>query len=241
MLDVVFDVSFMSGTSLEDRCSAFRGSTVPVHAVLNVTDRQLVVGSKAAAQHRPQPVAQSLTMNGYGVPTGPNGQGQFNPAQAPPPLQGSFREAVTARRNGPRGRGDARGRGIGDNAMSNGLSQKLPIRSPGPAMASGNQGGRNQMNGTVNHSRGNAAAQQVTRGGYTKIDISGADKGVIKNNPSFQPQPHTHVPPPASLDTAGRGRARGSFRGRPLRGDGYRGRGTPRGRGTQTVTRSKSP
>lgn len=104
LLDVVFDVTFMSGTSLEDRCSLFRGSTVPIHSVLNLTDRQVVAGSRAGANNRPQ-TRTPLTAAGYGSPLGPNGQGQLLPAQVPGPLRGSFRSAVSGQTNGMRGGG----------------------------------------------------------------------------------------------------------------------------------------
>ena len=54
LLDVVFDATFMSGGTLGDRCSPFRGQTVPVISVLNITYRQLQVGSKAGEARKPQ-------------------------------------------------------------------------------------------------------------------------------------------------------------------------------------------
>lgn len=227
----------MSGTPLEGRCSPFRGSTVPAHAVLNITDRQLIVGSRAATQHRPQTAVQSLTVGGYGAPTRPDGQGQLVPAQAPAPLRGSYRGAISRQQNGTRG-GMHRGQGLGFDGTLNGSPRNLAIRSQDPAMASGPQGGGGQTNGTANRGRGNVAPQKFTRGGYTKIDLTGSDEGVVRNNPDFQPQSYANVPPPANLDTRGRTRARGGFRGGTARGDGYRGRGTSRGRGAQAMTPS---
>ena len=46
LLDVVFDVSFMSGTTLGGRCSPFRGQTVLASSVLNVSYRQLLASSR---------------------------------------------------------------------------------------------------------------------------------------------------------------------------------------------------
>lgn len=231
LLDVVFDATFMSGTSLEDRCSPFRGSTVPAYAVLNVTDRQVVAGSRAAENQRAHYVTQPLTVGGYGAPAGPNGQGQLTHSQAPPPLRGSFRGAVSGNTNA----GMARGRG-GDtsNGVPNGTSQQnLPIRNQSftGAQPNGFRGrGANQMNGWANLGRGSAGFQQTTRGGYTKIDPR-ADDGVVRNNPNFRPQTYTNVPPPPSLDARGRGRGRGGG----MRGNGFRGRGAPRGRAMQPV------
>ncbi|KAI9841257.1 MAG: hypothetical protein M1838_003656 [Thelocarpon superellum] len=61
LLDVVFDVTFMSGSTLDNRCSPFRGSTVPLSSVLNITERQLIASTKAGAEHRPAAAKQPLT------------------------------------------------------------------------------------------------------------------------------------------------------------------------------------
>lgn len=43
LLDVLFDSKWLSGTTLNDRCSPFRGSTVPSNAVLNLSDRRTYI------------------------------------------------------------------------------------------------------------------------------------------------------------------------------------------------------
>ena len=222
LLDIVFDVTFMSGTSLGDRCSPFRGSTVPVSSVLNITHRQLVAGSRAAEDHRPQKAAQAPDTNRYGVPLGPNGQGQLFPANAPAPLRGSFRGAITGQPNGFHKNGMARARGVlGSENTQNGLQDQLPSRDQ-PVRARG----RGNFNGVSNGGRGGSGNQQITRNVYTPIDQGGSDAGV-KNNPNFQPRNYTNVPPPANLDTRGRSR---NSRGNSGRGDGFKGRGVNRGR-----------
>ncbi|CAG8717965.1 9292_t:CDS:2, partial [Ambispora leptoticha] len=45
-IDVVFDASFMSGSTLGDRCSPYRGMTVPGSALLNLTDMQFIDHSR---------------------------------------------------------------------------------------------------------------------------------------------------------------------------------------------------
>lgn len=233
LLDVVFDATFMSGTSLEDRCSPFRGSTVPIHAVLNITDRQVVAGSRAAGNHRPQPMVQPLVSGGYGAPTGLNGQGQLLPSQAPPPLRGSFRGAVSGQLNGGRARG--RG-GLPSNGMSNGASQQnLPIRNHPLTAAQPNGRGRgaSPINGPPSRGRGKSDLQQKTRGGYTKIDPR-VEEGSVRNDSNFRPQSYTNVPPPPSLDARGRGRRGGGL----SRVNGSRGGGAARGRGGQAVEQS---
>ncbi|RDL36412.1 5'-3' exoribonuclease 1 [Venustampulla echinocandica] len=153
LLDVVFDVTFMSGTTLGDRCTPFRGSTVPAASVLNLTNKQVIAGSKAAAAKRPAPTSTPLTTRGgYGAPAGPGGRGQFREAGAPPPLRGSFRGAI-AGQNGSRGNGQFRGRGRGGMVIDNaapGVHSSVAIRGgsrggrgDGPNGYAGGRGGGN--------------------------------------------------------------------------------------------------
>ncbi len=198
LLDVVFDITFMSGTTLGERCTAFRGSTVPVASVLNLTNAQVVAVSKAAAEKRPAPSSTPLTVNGgYGAPAGAGGRGQYREAGAPPPLRGSFRGAVAGvNQNGfSRGNGYARGRGRG------GLGFMADTATPAIHSSIAIRGNaQSQVNG-----RGQINGYRGGRGGYT--------------GPS---QGFNAVPPPPSLDTRGRGRGRGGRgRGAP------RGRGGP--------------
>ncbi|CAD6589675.1 MAG: hypothetical protein ASARMPREDX12_003926 [Alectoria sarmentosa] len=229
LLDVVFDVTFMSGTSLEDRCSPFRGSTVPVHTVLNLTDRQVVAGSRAGEQNRPQAQSLQSTVHGYGVPLGPNGRGQLTPAQVPRPLRGSFRGAVAGQSNGireaPRGRG-----GLGHIDGQIGQQQTLPIRNQPPAQTNGFRVRGGQPNGT----RGGPIPQQVNRNDYTRLDGAEADDATVQNNPAVQPRSYANAPPPASLDSRGGREGRGAVRGGPHRGIFPRGR-APRSRPTVLV------
>ena len=222
LLNVVFDVTFMSGTTLEDRCSPFRGSTVPLHSVLNLTDKQLIAGSRAAANHRPQSQAQSLTVSGYGAPMGPGGRGQLQPAPAPGPLPGSFRGAITGQTNGVHnGQNPHRHGGLGYNAIPNGTPQRLPIRNQSSPQINDIRG----RGGPSNRVRG---ASQTARGGYAKLDQEANDDGVLQNNLGFQPRSYNNAPPPANLDRGGRGRGRAGSRGNPSRGVASRGRGASR-------------
>jgi 5'-3' exoribonuclease 1 len=239
LLDIVFDATFMSGTSLGDRCSPFRGSTVPATAVLNLTDKQVVSYSSAAAAKRPQQITQPYLVNGaVGAPGGP----QLVPANAPPPLQGSYRGAFGNANNGRGGGFAPRGRGGGPAPRANGhvqngttaplqpnQQQELPIR-----IANRGRGGfaprGGQSNGVAN-GRGNGnfvprgrGGAKPNRGGFTVTDMSDPSAGVVQNNPNFRPQNYNNVPPPANLENGGRGRGRG-------RGRGSRGRGAPRGGG----------
>ncbi|KAL8837286.1 MAG: hypothetical protein Q9170_002581 [Blastenia crenularia] len=240
LLDVIFDVTFMSGTSLENRCSPFRGSTVPIHSVLNLTDRQVVAGSRAAESHRPPNVSQPLVMNGYGAPSGPNGQGQLFPAQVPLPLVGSFRGAVAGPRGASRSNlpnhGMSRGRGgFGATTPQPNQPQNVPMRNGPPSQVNGARGRESASHGVGARGGGggNANSQEVLPNGYVKID-RGGDEDVIQSR-QFPLQSYTNVPPPASLDNRGRGRGRGGMRGRAARGENARSRGVSRGGGSVPV------
>ena len=231
LLDVLFDIEFISGTSLGDRCSPFRGQTVPSHAVLNLTDRQVIAGNRATEQNRPHSQVTPLTVSGYGAPVGPNSQGQLVPASSPAPLRSSYLGAAAgAQTNGYRGRGGAlSGRGgLGFNKLQN-LQQQMPIRQGPPqgfAPRGGQRGGAQQMNG---RSRGNQNSYPQPRSGYIPMDQGGTE-GIVQNNPAFKPQAYNNTPPPASLDSRGRGRGRGAPPGEVARGRGRGGaRGVPKG------------
>ncbi|KNG90239.1 putative exonuclease Kem1 [Aspergillus nomiae NRRL 13137] len=212
LLDVVFDVSFMSGTTLGDRCSPFRGQTVPSSSVLNVSYRQLLATTRAASSQQSQP--SPLTVAGYGAPSGPDGKGQLKEASAPPPLSHSYRGAVAGMGNG-RGNGfPQRGRGgRGGRGASNGVGPQttLPFR-PHP------NGGEQQTDGSYRGGRGRGRGGMArTRGGYIPVDPN-PDAGVVKHNPNFRAQNYSQVPPPKNLNSrggrGGRGNPRGSHRGR---------------------------
>ena len=248
LLDIVMDATFISGTDLGDRCSPFRGATVPASSVLNLTDRQVVADTRASAARRTPQVPQSYYANGgYGAPVGPNGQGQLFEAKAPAPLAGTYSTAAGNVRGG-RGRGGA-GLGYGHGPVSNGHQQTLAIRGGAPnghsngisprgglvhtyAPMSAPRGGpqfrgRGQANGY-----GNGAANGVpgsNRKGFTIIDNSDPNEGIMKHNPNFRPQNYSNVPPPTTLNMDGRGGSRG--RGGPGGPRGGGGRGFARGRG----------
>ncbi len=52
-IDVVWDVPFISGTTLNSRCSQYRGSTVETNVCLNLTNRQFVSAVNPSAQPPP--------------------------------------------------------------------------------------------------------------------------------------------------------------------------------------------
>ena len=212
LLDVVFDVTFMSGTTLGDRCSPFRGSTVPFTSALNITNRQLISGSKAAADHRPFSNVKPSTLNGYGTPLGLGGRGQLVEARVPPPIRGSFRNAVASQQNG------ARTYGLEDDIVTH---QQATNRN------SGHNGQRSARANFGSDSRGRFSQTSMTRrerGGLHR----GLSRGPEPRNPASQLQQYSTVAPPQSLDSRGRGRGR-AMRGNA--GSDFRGRSSHRARG----------
>jgi 5'-3' exoribonuclease 1 len=252
LLDIVFDSSFMAGTSLGERCSPFRGSTVPANAVLNLTDKQVVAMSEAAKQRAPQqqfiplrPGQHIPARDGvYGAPGGP----QLRPAQAPPPLRGSFKGAAAGQNGTPRGGFHPRGRGGANDfskvfqhqsqsqqqSQTNGFQQQsqqqnLPFHPRGGANLNGeacsftSRGGRGNgfANGNPRGGRGGGPNKQ----GYTVVDTSDPNEGVVHNNPAFRPKSYNKAPPPPALNNGGHGYRGGKFRGGRGRGRGGRGGG----------------
>lgn len=56
-IDVVWDVSFISGTTLNNRCSQYRGCTTELNACLNLTNRQFI------SAVNPEPLPSAPTTN----------------------------------------------------------------------------------------------------------------------------------------------------------------------------------
>ncbi|KAF8442606.1 XRN 5'-3' exonuclease N-terminus-domain-containing protein [Terfezia claveryi] len=216
LLDVVWDVTFMSGTTLGERCSPFRGMTVPVGSVLNLTNRQVVAMSAAAASKQVvQKAATGLVPVGSTV-NAPN----------PPPLRGGYSNVVSG--SGGRG-GHVNGR---QNGQASGREDHtLPIH-PRPS----HQGVHNQ-----NH-KGPVSRGNMARGGFqpqrppvimqrpqnqnpvatpaaTPIENGKPDGRVL-------PKSYQAVPPPPTFN---RGRGRGTSRGTPRGGQARGGHGRGRG------------
>lgn len=207
ILDVLFDITFMSGNTLDGRCPPFRGQTVPASSVLNISNRQVLIGSKAAMARAPHPSLTTLVASGgYGAPGGR----QFRDASAPPPLNGSWRGALNGSNgHNARGRGGHNGgpaqRGTLNIQPSNMVYRPSPHQTPQQDYRGGRGGGF--QNGFGRGGRGGAPHG---RGGPVN--------GHPQNGSPAQAQSFNAVPPPAGLDSRGRGRGRG-------------GRGASRGRG----------
>ncbi|KAK4159378.1 hypothetical protein QBC43DRAFT_130749 [Cladorrhinum sp. PSN259] len=236
LLDVVFDVTFMSGTTLGDRCPAFRGQTVASTTLLNLSYRQVVAESKTQLAKNPvSPSVTTLTAHGgYHM----NGR-RYQDASAPAPLQGTWRGALSG---GSRGRGGQNQRGA--------LHNNLPYR---PAQQGGNQshnsdaqgGTANQHHGPNGYrGRGRGDGHRGNfghRGSYGRGGHASSPAAPVANDEGMQHSASTPpgpiygaVPPPSNLDSPRGGRGRG--RGGRGRGAGRGGRG-----GTQQQQQNAAP
>ncbi|EWC45022.1 hypothetical protein DRE_06302 [Drechslerella stenobrocha 248] len=208
LLDVVFDVSFMSGSTLGDRCSPFRGMTVPFSSVLNLTNRQVVATSKASAKS----VAPNGSQTVLGV--------QYIAAAAPPLLQGSFSGAVN-------GRGDRVPQSGGNSPMGRGGHRGSSNQNPGSMRGNLQSRGRGAGGrGHIDPSQGSGGApptqpQAFNRGGFQ----NGHQPVILQRRPHSgpghqpprqvqhePPQSHRAVPTPPNLNQhhrGNRGRGRG--------------------------------
>lgn len=216
-LDVVFDVTFMSGTSLDERCSAFRGSTVPVHSVLNVTNRQLIAGSRAAESHRTPLIRERYVTDSHesGL-TGLRGDGNLSRPYNPASMS---RESSFGQRAGHRELPWGRGR-IANNGNQNTSSLNSP-GSTGGQILGHHARGVGHSNNTAWRERGRVISQQPSS---RVIDEGGFESADLRNGRTFPARSYSNVPPPSSLDSGGRGRSWGARRSGLGRGETVRGR-----------------
>ncbi|RCI08159.1 hypothetical protein L249_6226 [Ophiocordyceps polyrhachis-furcata BCC 54312] len=205
LLDVVWDMSFMSGTTLGERAPMFRGQTVASTSVLNTTDRQVVSASYESQQRRHVP--PRATHANVGVP-------QYTAGPAPPPLRGGWRGAAMASSSAKQAGGNLPTL-LHSSAVyrssSSGAPTSLPFRN-GQGRPPNGRGGfewRGRGRGSVDGLRRTASAQVA----YPK---------------------YGNVPPPTSLESprGGRGGRGGGGRAAGISGRG-RGRGGAKGNNTQ--------
>ncbi|KAI1432663.1 exoribonuclease 1 [Xylaria sp. CBS 124048] len=231
MLDILWDNSFMNGTTLNGRCEPFRGQTVSANSVLNVSDKQVVVDSKSSMQRRP--VQTHPAMVGYNTSIVP----QLRDAAVPAPLQGSWRGAIN-------GNASPHGTPRRERSSQQGARNAAPLLQPSNYAYRSHPNGHSRMvNGQEGmssagipiHSRGQGGdrGSRPTRGRGGRGGGGGREPAVIHTGvlmaapqgpsaaqggyPEFQS--YNAAPPPAELNFRGRGRGRG------------RGNGSGRGRG----------
>ncbi|GAA6034942.1 hypothetical protein JCM8097_009377 [Rhodosporidiobolus ruineniae] len=102
-IDVVFDVQFMGGTTLGDRCSPYRGATVTRTAILNLSQQQFASGQGAP----PAPPAAPTPNKNAKFRQGPLGGPTVLPAHGLP--AGGFHPSAQHHQNALGGRGRGRG------------------------------------------------------------------------------------------------------------------------------------
>jgi 5'-3' exoribonuclease 1 len=76
-IDVVWDVPFISGTTLNNRCSQYRGSSVDLNACLNLTNRQFI---SSVNHSSPPPPAATSTQPRSRFDSQPSGSGHRVPS-----------------------------------------------------------------------------------------------------------------------------------------------------------------
>ncbi|KAH9972179.1 XRN 5'-3' exonuclease N-terminus-domain-containing protein [Lactifluus volemus] len=111
-IDVVWDVPFISGTTLNSKCSQYRGSTVEFNACLNLTNRQFVSPVNTLPNLPPQPadtrpkrdMTLSLTARGQAIDETKHGKLDHNRG----PFSGPSSRPIHIMTNPNRGRGGAR-------------------------------------------------------------------------------------------------------------------------------------
>ncbi|KAH7152261.1 XRN 5'-3' exonuclease N-terminus-domain-containing protein [Dactylonectria estremocensis] len=135
LLDVVWDTSFMSGTTLGERAPMFRGQTVASSSVLNTSVKQVVSTTSRSQQQRRNVPAASGNYGSVGVT-------QYKDTPAPAPLRGGWRGALNGTHS-PRGQSNGnRGRGGAPNLVHSTL-----VYRNGPEGQGGNGNGRGGYGG----------------------------------------------------------------------------------------------
>lgn len=193
LVDVLWDITFMSGTTLGNRCSPFRGMTVPVTAVLNLTDRQLNIGTKASQPNTTfvqAPMPAPLTSSYANAAMGSG-------SSTPSPQPGHYPPPASAYRGGRGGGGVGRGvfEPFGNSHYHPGRGAEFVPR--GSSVVLSRRGG---------HPGPAAAVQQQQHPPPTE-----------RGQAPIRPGAYQNVPPPAVL-SRGRGGGRVGFARRGGRG-----------------------
>lgn len=211
LLDVVWDVAFMSGTTLGERAPMFRGQTVASSSVLNTTEKQVI---SASSKSQKRQVATGTPTSG---PYGSVGVTQYKDAPAPPALRGGWRGALNGSSSTP-GRGNhTNHRGAQRGGAPNLVHSTLVYRNNPNGAAQGQF-----ANGQPSNARGGQNGTQRGPGGGRG---RGRGNGDFRGPPTQSGQMYGNVPPPANLDAPRAGGRGGRGRGGRGRGGANRGRG----------------
>ncbi|KAH9998847.1 exonuclease II [Russula compacta] len=194
-IDVVWDVPFISGTTLNNRCSQYRGCTIELNACLNLTNRQFI------SAVNPQPLPPAPTTNaqpksrfGSRPPHSGLGSQRTQPGARGPRPDASFGPTsgpvhIMTNPNRGRGRGSAHVNGHGPTpgaSQSNGTT-----RRPAPTASTEDQDSdspRGWSGGYQKEYRGPPIPQ---RGGFRGRGPSnrGGFRGGFRGRSGFAPTP----------------------------------------------------
>lgn len=151
LLDVVFYLTFMSGTTLGSRCTPFRGSTVPTSSVINLTNKQVIAETKQSNwKHSDNNTGTKNRYNSINPARG--GGGYYRDAVVSPPRRGTYRGTILGKNQysishnssslQDQGRDQ---RPIYENSWNTSTRGNLPIRGSSPRQRHQPRGGSNQM------------------------------------------------------------------------------------------------
>ena len=240
-LEVVFDVPFLSGTTLGDRCAPYKGATVSFVSVLNLTQPQFVcagtsgVGDTSASvgsalERTLGPIGGTGSAQGNGNGNGAHGYGAGASSYRPP---NAFTPSATAQ-NG-RGRGGStqilqrpqqRHAPVSQDVAFSGVASGAHKPTRAAAASSSQVEEINPIMAALGI-RPPAATNGHGQGGPARGAARGAARGGAR--PAARP-PAAINPPQAPVNPAAAAHAANGGRGRGGRGGG-RGRGGPAPRG----------
>ncbi|OAX34740.1 hypothetical protein K503DRAFT_698174 [Rhizopogon vinicolor AM-OR11-026] len=210
-MDVVWDVPFMSGSTLGDRCSQYRGSAVEFNSCLNLSNPQFIASTSSTSTYPPRPNVPFKPRFGLYPAVQPT-QGHQAAAGFRPAHQGQRQAPVAIMSNPNRGRG-----GLVSHAA------RPPLNEQGGPSVSG-QGGppansRPAPRAGGTSREGSASISQVMN---TDNQPLSHDNGAPGRGDAAHHPHHGHprggrgfVPHDRGRGRGYRGRGRGSF-GRPV-------------------------
>ncbi|KAF5378954.1 hypothetical protein D9757_008738 [Collybiopsis confluens] len=199
-MDVVWDSPFMSGTTLGDRCSQYRGSTVEFSSCLNLSDPQFVTSTNPKEQKPPLPINHAAP---FKPRFGPHPQVQPVPGHAP---ASGFRPASLSHKpvfimTNPNRGGAPRGRGA---SLPSSSSPHVHARGPLDGHSSNDSANGHVPSSSATNNTMATGPPQVIGGGFHPSRGRGIHRGF---GPGLGGRGRGGVVVPG-------GRGRGGFRGR---------------------------
>ncbi|XP_006459675.1 hypothetical protein AGABI2DRAFT_184268 [Agaricus bisporus var. bisporus H97] len=217
-MDVLWDVPFMSGVTLSDRCSPYRGMTVEFNSCLNLSNPQFVTSTNPKAPP-PPPITTPFNPRHGPYPAIQPGPGQRGASGFRPALQSHAGPAghVQIMNNPNRARGSHHANGRGGHPGHPTIpANVIAARGRGGGAVSGSQ---TRMNGSGRSSQTPTSPTSSSRvNGYSNASSHiSSDPAAETTTPSrgrgrgFMPRGRGFIPSPYRGGSSGRGRGRGSF------------------------------